>query len=230
MPPRTWSVGDTVRHATRPEWGYGKVSKAEATLHEGKPCQKLTNKFDRAVLKTLSTAFAELEASNAASMGGPGRGTGTNGSNGLDAGANGRDPGDSPTVTSATSSADLNDAFLPQAESIGDVLARLPDAATDPFRTLEARLRATLGLYRFQPTGASLLDWAASQTGLADPLGKCNRHELEAHFQRFRVRLDAHLVSLAKEAAKAEPGLLSRLRVDAPSQARSALDRLNTRR
>lgn len=220
MPPRSWSVGDTVRHATRPEWGYGKVSKAEATLHEGKPCQRLTIKFDRAGLKTLSTAFAELHASTAVPMGGLG----------MDASAEGRLNGDSNAVTSATSTANTNDAFLPQGESIGDVLARLPDAASDPFRTLEARLKATLALYRFQPTGASLLDWAASQTGLADPLGTCNRHELEAAFQRFRVRLDAHLVALARDAAKADPGLLTRLRPDAPSQARSALDRLNTRR
>jgi hypothetical protein len=227
MPPRTWSVGDTVRHATRPEWGHGKVSKAETTLHEGKPCQRLTINFDRAGLKTLSTAFADLETPRPAPMGGPGHSAETLG---MDASAHRRNNGDSKTVTSATSEPNLNDAFLPQTESIGDVLARLPDAATDPFRTLEARLRATLALYRFQPTGASLLDWAASQTGMADPLSKCNRHELEAHFQRFRVRLDAHLVALARDAAKADPGLLTRLRPDAPSQARSALDRLNTRR
>lgn len=198
MPPRAWSVGDRVRHASRPEWGEGRVSKAEAVVHEGQPCQRLTIQFDRAGPKTLSTAFADLEPSGS-------------------------------TMTSKTLTPDT-DAFVLPSESIGEVLARLPEPATDPFRGLEARLKATLSLYRFQPTGASLLDWAAMQTGLADPLSRCSRHELEAHFQRFRVRLDAHLVSLARDAAKADPAMLTRVKADAPSQARSALDRLNGRR
>lgn len=219
MPPRTWSVGDTVRHTTRPEWGKGKVSKAEAAVHEGLACQRLTIQFERVGIKTLSTAFADLEPSTAGSA--PRFNTQID-----------TPLGASQTVRSATpqSAADVPDAFTPAAESMGDVLSRLPDAATDPFRTLEARLKATLALYRFQPTGASLLDWAASQSGMADPLSKLSRHELEAHYQRFRVRLDAHLVSLAKDAAKADPGLLARLKADAPSQARSALQRLDTRR
>lgn len=201
MPPHQWSVGDRVRHAGRPEWGEGRVNKAEGTQHEGVPCQKLTIQFDRAGLKTLSTAFAELEPS-----------------------------GVPFAVTRTTASADVNDAFIPASETMAEILVRIPEPATDPFRGLESRLRATLGLYRFQATGSSLLDWAAMQTGMADPLSKCSRHELEAGFQRFRVRLDAHLVSLAREAAKADPTLLGRVKVDAPSQARSALDRLNTRR
>ena len=215
MPTQTWTVGDTVRHAARPEWGQGKVSKAEATVHEGKPCQRLTIKFDRAGLKTLSTAFAELEPFGAGPLSGARRAAGVE-----------------QSVSSATSASTsvVNDAFELPSESIAEVLARLPDAASDPFRTLEARLKATLSLYRFQATGSSLLDWAASQSGITDPLSKFSRHELEAHFQRFRVRLDAHLVTLARDAAKADPAMLTRLKADAPSQARSALDRLNTRR
>lgn len=207
MPPQQWTVGDRVRHASRPEWGEGKVSKAEATVHEGAPCQRLTIQFDRAGVKTLSTAFATLEPFGAHHA-------------------------VSSTTSNAASRADdgLGDAFVPASETLGEVLARLPEPANDPFRSLEARLKATLSLYRFQPTGASLLDWAAMQTGLADPLSSCSRHELEAHFQRFRVRLDAHLVSLARDAARADPTLLNRLKADAPSQARSALDRLNGRR
>lgn len=201
MPPRAWSVGDRVRHAGRPEWGGGRVNKAESVLHEGKRCQRLTIQFERAGVKTLSTAFAELEP-----------------------------VGVSLAVSSMTTKPEVNDAFLPPEENLGEVLARLPDPATDPFRNLEARLKATLGLYRFQPTGASLLDWAAMQTGMVDPLSKCSRQELEAGFQRFRVRLDSHLVSLAKDAARADPALLTRLKADAPSQARTALDRLNGRR
>lgn len=241
MSARLWTVGDSVRHATRPEWGHGKISKAEAAVHEGRACQRLTINFERAGLKTLSTAFAELQPSSAAPRLAPiperdsfdsdqpaprtrGRAT-TNTDPGTEFPAS---DGEGSPVTSATS--DPGNVFVTQGESIGDVLSRLPDAATDPFRTLEARLKSTLALYRFQPTGASLLDWAASQTGLADPLSRLNRHELEAHFQRFKVRLDAHLASLARDASKADPGLLARLKAEAPSPVRSALDRLNTRR
>lgn len=241
MSARVWAVGDSVRHATRPEWGHGKISKAEAAVHEGRACQRLTINFERAGLKTLSTAFAELQPSSSAprlmpvpehdpleSDNVPAR-SGRRGTKATNPGTEfPASDGEGSPVTSAPS--DVSDVFGTKSESIGDVLSRLPDAATDPFRTLEARLKATLALYRFQPTGASLLDWAASQTGLADPLSRLNRHELEAQFQRFKVRLDAHLASLARDAGKADPGLLARLKADAPSPARSALDRLNTRR
>lgn len=205
MAPRTWTVGDEVRHAGRPEWGIGKVAKADGATHNGVACQRLTVKFDRAGLKTLSTAFASLEPAGAVQA-------------------------VRSQLSATETESDAGDIFAGASESIADVLSTLPEPATDPFRTLEARLKATLGLYRFQPTGGSLLDWAAMQTGLADPLSKCNRHELEAHFQRFRVRLDAHLVTLVREAAKKDPAMLDRLKGEAPSQARSALDRLNARR
>lgn len=209
MAPRTWTVGDEVRHAGRPEWGIGRVAKADGATHNGVACQRLTVKFDRAGLKTLSTAFASLEPAGAVQA---------------------VRSQLSAQISATEAESDADDIFAGASESIADVLSTLPEPATDPFRTLEVRLKATLGLYRFQPTGGSLLDWAAMQTGLADPLSKCNRHELEAHFQRFRVRLDAHLVTLVREAAKKDPAMLDRLKGEAPSQARSALDRLNARR
>ncbi len=81
-------------------------------------------------------------------------------------------------------------------------LLTLPDDATDPFRPLAARLRATLALYRFNDTGASLLDWAAAQTGLPDPLSRFNRHELERHFQDFRIASDNHLRKIVREMSR----------------------------
>ena len=61
-----WKVGDRVVHAGRPEWGSGQVTGAEATMHNGHRCQRLTIRFDRAGLKTISTAFADLRHPDAA--------------------------------------------------------------------------------------------------------------------------------------------------------------------
>ncbi len=61
MQQRQWSVGDRVVHAGRPEWGGGKVTSAARANHQGSPCQRLTVRFDRAGVKTLSTALAELK-------------------------------------------------------------------------------------------------------------------------------------------------------------------------
>ncbi|MCC5786381.1 MAG: DUF3553 domain-containing protein [Phycisphaerales bacterium] len=67
MQQRQWSVGDRVVHAGRPEWGGGKVTAAARANHQGAPCQRLTVRFDRAGLKTLSTALAELKPEQSAS-------------------------------------------------------------------------------------------------------------------------------------------------------------------
>lgn len=61
-----WKVGDKVVHAGRPEWGTGHVSAVEGTMHNGHKCQRLTIRFDRAGLKTISTAFADLRHPDAA--------------------------------------------------------------------------------------------------------------------------------------------------------------------
>ncbi|MEM9063875.1 MAG: DUF3553 domain-containing protein [Planctomycetota bacterium] len=55
-----FTVGDEVVHPKKPEWGVGAVTKAEKAVHEGKPCQRLSIRFDRAGMKTVSTAFAAL--------------------------------------------------------------------------------------------------------------------------------------------------------------------------
>lgn len=192
-----WSYGDRVIHQSRPEWGAGTITKAAAAVHEGKPCQKLTIRFERAGLKTLSTAFAQL------------------------AEARGFQPQSSVEPE--------HDAFTPQ-EKPQEVFARLPEPARDPFTSPEARFEATLNLYRFTPEGGSLLDWAAMQSGLADPLSSFARPELEALFQRFAQARDEHLRSLAAELLKRNPALVKQAASSAPAEARAALRRLDTHR
>jgi hypothetical protein len=116
-----------------------------------------------------------------------------------------------------------------EAGDVRDRLAARPDEATDPFTTLESRLEATLGQYRFTDDGASLLAWPSAQTGLSDPLGRLNRHELEQAFARFRVALDRHLSQLLDQARRGGVAL-DALAAAAPPEARSALQRANRRR
>lgn len=58
--PTTFTVGDEVVHPKKPEWGVGAVTRAERAVHEGSPCQRLTIRFDKVGMKTVSTAFAAL--------------------------------------------------------------------------------------------------------------------------------------------------------------------------
>jgi hypothetical protein len=201
---REWAYGDRVVHARRPEWGAGVVTAAVKDVHEGKPCQRLTIRFDRAGVKTLSTALADLvvaeQAPPPASPDQPG--------NGDDAQWLARLRGDS-----------LEERFT-----------RLPEACTDPFSTPAARLRATLALYRFTDTGASLLDWAAAQSGLKDPMSRFNRHELEVLFQKFAFARDEHLRRLVLDLKKKDPAELAAALRAAPPAAHQVLRRLDIAR
>lgn len=196
MPPREWAKGDQVVHATKPEWGIGEVLGAEAATQNGSPCQRLTVRFDRAGLKTLSTAFAEL-----------------------------RPASDAPRLaTQEEKSADPLAAAL-NATPVEEVMVRLPERATDPFLSMRDRLNATLDLYRFTEGGSSLLDWACMQTSLKDPLSRFNRHELEQWFARFKMEVDQHLRKLVRDARKQEPGLVEDVAAGAGPAARQALRR-----
>lgn len=55
-----WKFGDRVVHTGRPEWGVGTVSTVEPAVQDGRRCHRLTVRFERGGVKTLSTAFAEL--------------------------------------------------------------------------------------------------------------------------------------------------------------------------
>lgn len=220
MTARTFSFGDKVVHTGKPEWGSGLVTQATKTTHEGKPCQSLTIRFDRAGVKTISTAFATLiPASEAPSLPGP-----------LDEAPASRDGGAfrSPAPTSQKEAEFA--AKLLGADDIKQKMTRLPEGATDPFSTVLDRLKFTLGLYRFQPSGGSLLDWAAMQSGLADPLGRFNRHELEQFFTAFAVVRDAHLRKLLPDARKADGAGAARIIAQAGAQAQQAVRRFDAMR
>ncbi len=199
--PTRFEAGDRVIHAGRPEWGTGHVARAAADAHEGRPCQRLTIRFERAGVKTLSTGVAALRRA------------------GAEASVNGDEP-------HALGEPDAN----PQ-----EVMTRLPDSARDPFAAPLARLGATLDLYRFGRDGGSLLDWAASQSGLPDPLTRFSRHDLEDLYDRFVHRLDEHLGQLIVEVKRSvgtgvSETELQRVVTGAPEAGRAALKRLSRSR
>jgi len=197
---REWKMGDRVVHAGKPEWGVGEVRSAEHVTQEGTRCQRLTLRFERAGVKTISTAFADLRApEEIAHL-------------------------EKPIMEEAT--------WLDNAEqgAVNERIAELPDAATDPFASKRNRLKATLSLYRFNNTGASLLDWAATQTGLKDPLTRFSRHDLELLFQRFAMNRDAHLKKLVLDVRREDPGAISDLMPGAPPAAQQALRRFDVSR
>lgn len=190
-----FGFGDRVVHAAKPEWGTGVVSSAQNLVHEGRPCQRLTIRFERAGLKTLSTAVASIRPA---------------------------DQADAPARSVAPASGDSEgrESWLDalEAGNPAEIMSRLPEAATDPFQSIGNRLKATLGLYRFTRSGGSLLDWAAAQTGMKDPLTRFSRHELEEYFSRFETNRDNHLRQLAQEALKKDPGCLREAAQNAPSK------------
>lgn len=196
-----FKFGDRVVHATRPEWGQGVVTSATLDTVEGKSCQRLTIRFDRAGLKTLSTALASLRPAEA-----------------MDATPVADEGQTTAEQLTATGWLDRMGADSPEV-----IMARLPESATDPFATVLQRLEATIGLYRFAPTGGSLLDWAAAQTGLADPMAVFNRHELEQFFARFATARDQHLRQLAEDLKRKDPEGLSRVLAKAPQPVHAAM-------
>jgi len=111
-----------------------------------------------------------------------------------------------------------------------DTFLRLPEAATDPFSTLTKRAAATLNLYRFTPSGASLLDWAVMQSGMRDPLSRYNRHELETLFSRFKQNLDAHARKTLKELKKLDAAAFSQMLSQAAPEAQAAVRRIDINR
>lgn len=201
---KQWSFGDRVVHSSRPEWGVGTITSAQPDMQEGKSCQRLTIRFERAGLKTLTTAHADLRPES--------EGLPTMAANGP-SGGHGGDP------------------FAAAAEKDAKtIMTRLPDAATDPFVTARARVKASLELYRFSAEGGSLIDWAAMQSGLKDPMTRFNRHELEEMFRRFVQIRDEHLKRLAFDLKKSDPALLGEMVRTAPRAAQQLLKRLDLMR
>jgi hypothetical protein len=196
-----FKAGDWVIHSDKPEWGAGQVLSAEGHVQEGKRCQRLSVRFDRAGLKTLTTLYASLRPSA---------------------------PGGNAAFTEPKPDDDL--ALKLDLKSLADTLAGLPEAATDPFTSLARRVEATLGLFKYTGVGASLLDWATAQTGLRDPLSAFNRHELEQHFQRFRTNVFSHLRRVTADLRKQDPAALARLEAAAIPAAKQALQKAHALR
>lgn len=203
-----FQMGDKVVHAAKPEWGIGVVSTSAMTEHEGTPCQRLVIRFDRAGLKTLSTAIAEIKPA---------------------AGKVGIVPErDNPSF--APEPEVKNPILNASAAERQKIMTGIPERARDPFATPAMRLAATLDLYRFNETGASLVDWAVMQSGLSDPLGAFSRHELEEYFGFFKRIRDKHLREEVRGASGVDPQELVRIARSAPPEGQQALRRLNTKR
>lgn len=103
----------------------------------------------------------------------------------------------------------------------------LPQEFTDPFASLQRRLIATLDSYRYSKAPRNLIDWAEAQTGLADPMTKYTRQDLEQAFDRFDRDRTLHLRDLVRQA-KQQSGdrILKQLRRTTPwPTARSALEK-----
>jgi hypothetical protein len=224
MTSQVFSVGQRVVHTGKPEWGAGTIRSATKTTQDGKPCQLLDIRFDRAGSKTISTAFATLvPAESAPALGVPDM-------SGEAGGFGGSGPRPEKFVPASSDKEAAFAAKLLGAEDATARMTKLPDGATDPFAGPVARLRFTLGLYRFKPEGGSLLDWAAMQSGLSDPLSKFNRHELERFFEAFVVVRDAHLRKVLGEARKADPAGTARAVGEAPAPVQQLVRRLDAGR
>lgn len=202
--------GDRVRHQKRPEWGIGRIDRVENTAIGGTPAQRLIIRFPNAGLKTLSTlgaALALVSESEAANNGSDLHG-----------------PQTLVEMEQHSESGWLGEISKQRPE---DAMINLPPEATDPFAGGEARLRATLDLYRFEPTGGSLIDWAVARSGLDDPLSRFTRQELEQFFERWVFLRDRQLEKLV---AQAQPGLVEKMLADAPPAARRAVAARHGRR
>lgn len=207
MPATSFKFGDRVVHVSRPEWGAGVVIAAMSVTEGGQSFQRLTVRFEREGLKTLSTEHADLRPAD-----------------------------EEPPPAAVASRAPAQDSHGPsaapaeagwltrlEAGDVAEAMAQLPESTRDPFVTPATRIKATLSLYRFSTQGAALLDWAAMQTGLKDPLSRFNRHELEQYFRRFANDRDQHLRRLVHESKRQPSADVERLVAEAPSAAKDAL-------
>ena len=202
-----FQMGDRVVHADKPEWGVGIVSTSSMGDHEGVPCQRLVIRFDRAGLKTVSTAFAKIEPAGSRVGTVPEKETRT-----------------------AKSDGESNPILKASPREVQEIMTRIPEVACDPFGTPAQRLKSTLALYRFTSSGGALLDWAVMQSGLSDPLSKFTRHELEDFFGFFEKILWKHLGKMVREARDVSASELVQIRDSAPLAGQQALQRLHRSR
>jgi hypothetical protein len=223
MPGRNFAKGDSVIHAGKPEWGPGDVMSAEGQLHEGKPCQRLTIRFSRGGLKTISTAFADLRPASeaplamfakrfAAAPEEPVR--------------SGKSRDDTDDLRGNGESEPTMQDVLDRAASL-EALQKLPENINDPFVPIMKRVQATLDLYKLWDKPAGVLDWATIQTGLRDPMSMMSRHELEAQMDRFRISLDGHLKKILKDARREDAKAVDVALAQCGPAAKAALRRVD---
>jgi hypothetical protein len=193
--------GDRVTHPGRPEWGIGEVMKVELITRDGRPDRRVWIKFPNEGTKTVLASVAGLETI------------------------------DKPIAQEAAERGTLLDREASQESGWLGAIAKsrpeeamiaVPDRATDPFMAAGVRLKFIYGLYRFNKSGGSIIEWAIAQTGLDDPLARFNRHELEQFFDRWCWERDRVLARTIDEARKAGEPIDALLR-DAPPAARRGL-------
>ena len=210
MSSRKFEYGDRVRHARRPEWGIGSIVKAEEMTLDDRQAQRVSVRFPNAGLKTIITAHAELQLVNA--------------NNGPETdGAHTHPLGGWDKMKESDWLGEVAQ------RKVVEVMTSIAPEARDPFMPSEKRLEACLDLYRFDRTGRSLIDWATAQSGLADPLSRFTRHELEELFDRWAAQRDEHMGRLLQEV-KIGPDVVAKLVESAPPGARDAVRRLTAAR
>jgi len=208
MSDERFEFGDRVRNAKRPEWGIGSVVKAENVTVNGRASQRLSVRFPGVGVKVLNTAQARLQHVADQPAGLPG------------------DPDADDHPVRVWDKVGRAEWLAPVAQrKIEQAMISLPVEARDPFNGLGHRLEVTLGLYRFDRTGAGLIQWALAQTGLDDPLSRFSRHELEQFFDRWAFERDAHLQRLIEEAGRDQRVVESAL-AQAPPAAKAAVQRI----
>jgi hypothetical protein len=196
----SFKFGDSIVHATRPEWGPGVITRAENITWNGHPAQQLNVRFATVGLKTLNTAIVDLLPAQ-----------------------------EKVTAVKQTQS---NSGWIEALETKTDdeLMTSLPEEAGDPFRSMWERLAFVLDLYRFTTDAGPLLNWAVAQSGLADPLSRFSRHELETFFARWARHRDTQLSALLLEASRADEPRVQQMIKQAAPESRHVVQRLYARR
>lgn len=109
-------------------------------------------------------------------------------------------------------------------------LASIPQSVRDPLRPLAERFQDTGAMFRFNGRGGSLIDWAAMQTGLIDPLSELPRHEIENAYVQFRRALEDHLRLLGKQLKHENEARFRQVALSMPNEAQDVLRGRNARR
>lgn len=175
-----FNPGDRVRHPARPEWGEGRIE----SVRPAGAGQRLSVSFANHGRVTINTAVVALESIHGSSgLNGAGNGNGNGRINGVDAGAGWLGSIGEQTPT--------------------ELLAELPEETRDPFGSLSSKISATMDLYRFEHSARGMHDWAVAATGLADPLQRFTRSQMEQAYEAFERARQSHLHQLLLDAWRA---------------------------